>query len=80
MREVGAFAAKTHLSELLAAVEKGETITITRRGRPVARLAPIDDVAAKRAKAFADLARLQKTMPLRATMDEVLEWIAEGRK
>jgi prevent-host-death family protein len=80
MREVGAFEAKTHLSELLAAVEKGETITITRRGRPVARLAPIDDVAARREKALADLARLQKTMPLRATMDEVLEWIAEGRK
>jgi prevent-host-death family protein len=37
---VGSFEAKTHLSELLARVEKGETITITRHGTPVARLVP----------------------------------------
>lgn len=41
MREIGAFEAKTHLSELLAAVEAGETITITRRGKPVARMVPV---------------------------------------
>lgn len=41
MREVGAFEAKTHLAELLAAVEAGETVTITRRGRPVAQLVPM---------------------------------------
>jgi len=38
---VGAFEAKTHLSELLARVEEGEQITITKHGRPVARLTPI---------------------------------------
>jgi prevent-host-death family protein len=37
---VGAFEAKTHLSELLARVEEGEQITITKHGRPVARLTP----------------------------------------
>ena len=30
--------AKTHLSELLAAVERGEEVLISRRGKPVARL------------------------------------------
>lgn len=41
MREVGVLEAKTHLSSLLAAVEKdGETVTITRHGRAVARLSP----------------------------------------
>lgn len=40
MREIGAFEAKTHLSELLAAAEAGESVTITRRGVPVARLVP----------------------------------------
>ena len=39
---VGAFEAKTHLSELLERVEKGEVVTITRRDRPVARLVPIE--------------------------------------
>lgn len=38
---VGAYQAKTHFSELLAKVESGEEITITRHGTPVARLVPI---------------------------------------
>lgn len=38
MLEVGAFEAKNRLSELLNAVERGEEVTITRRGRAVARL------------------------------------------
>ena len=46
MREIGAFEAKTHLSALLDAVAAGEEITITRRGKPVAKLAPIIDAAA----------------------------------
>ena len=37
MREVGVLEAKTHLSSLLAAVEAGEDVVITRHGRPVAR-------------------------------------------
>ena len=40
MRSVGAFEAKTHLAALLDAVSGGEQITITRHGRPVARLVP----------------------------------------
>lgn len=43
MPEVGAFEAKTHLSELLDRVAQGETLVITRRGRAVARLGPADD-------------------------------------
>jgi len=34
--KVGAFQAKTHLSQLLDEVEKGAVVTVTRRGRPVA--------------------------------------------
>lgn len=41
MKTVGAFAAKTHLSSLLDEVAKGEEITITRHGTPVARLTPV---------------------------------------
>ena len=32
--------AKSHLSDLLATVEAGEEIVITRRGKPVARVIP----------------------------------------
>jgi prevent-host-death family protein len=40
MTEIGAFEAKNKLSALLDRVEQGEEITITRHGRPVARLIP----------------------------------------
>jgi prevent-host-death family protein len=40
MAEVGAFEAKNKLSALLDQVERGAEITITRRGRPVAKLVP----------------------------------------
>lgn len=39
---VGAFDAKTHLSQLLDRVAQGERIQITRRGRPVAQLVPCE--------------------------------------
>jgi len=37
---VGLFEAKTHLSDLVARAFAGETITITKHGRAVARLVP----------------------------------------
>ena len=43
MDTVGAFEAKTHLSALLDRVERGERFTITRHGKPVAKLMPADD-------------------------------------
>lgn len=38
MTTVGAFEAKTHFAALLAKVAAGEEVTITKHGRPVARL------------------------------------------
>ncbi|PVM82017.1 type II toxin-antitoxin system Phd/YefM family antitoxin [Caulobacter endophyticus] len=47
MREVGVLEAKTHLSALLEAVEKGgEAVLITRNGRPVAKLLPAQEAIA----------------------------------
>jgi len=40
MITVGSFEAKTKLAELLDKVEDGEVVTITRRGKAVARLVP----------------------------------------
>lgn len=42
METVGAYEAKTHLSELLDRVAQGAYITITRHGVPVAVLQPVD--------------------------------------
>lgn len=43
MATVGAFEAKTHLSELLDRVARGERITITRHGVPAALLVPVEE-------------------------------------
>jgi len=40
---IGAFEAKTHLSDLLDRVARGEKITITRHGVPAALLVPITE-------------------------------------
>jgi prevent-host-death family protein len=39
--EIGAYEAKTHLPALLERVQRGEQITITKHGKPIARLVPI---------------------------------------
>lgn len=41
MHDVNVHEAKTHLSRLLARVERGEEVVISRSGKPVARLVPI---------------------------------------
>lgn len=40
LRSVSVAEAKAHLSELLDAVEKGERVQITRRGKPIADIVP----------------------------------------
>ncbi|CAN5293517.1 MAG: type II toxin-antitoxin system Phd/YefM family antitoxin [Gemmatimonadetes bacterium] len=42
MTEINIHQAKTHLSRLLRRVAAGEEIVISRAGKPVARLVPID--------------------------------------
>ena len=41
MASVGAYEAKTHLAQLLDRVARGERITITKHGVPVAVLGPV---------------------------------------
>ena len=40
IREIQASETKTHLLQILDEVERGETVIITRHGRPIARLVP----------------------------------------
>jgi prevent-host-death family protein len=42
MASINIYDAKTQLSKLIARVEAGEQITISRNGRPAARLVPVD--------------------------------------
>lgn len=47
MTTVNIHEAKTHFSELVAAVERGEEVVIARRGKPVARLVAPEPPARK---------------------------------
>jgi prevent-host-death family protein len=78
--EIGAFDAKTRLSELLRKVDRGERFTITVRGRAVARLIPAkpERDAAKVARAVEGLLNLKRIEGISG--DTVLEWIREGRE
>jgi prevent-host-death family protein len=58
MREVGVFETKTHLSELLAAVEAGEAVIITHRGKAIARLVPVHGKGSDRLVALTRLRAL----------------------
>jgi prevent-host-death family protein len=78
--EIGAFDAKTRLSEILRKVEQGERFTITVRGRAVADLIP---AAPDRSQARVDAAveaLLHFPRIEGIPGDTVLEWIREGRK
>lgn len=48
MDTVNIHEAKTHLSRLIDRVEAGEEIVIAKRGKPVARLVPLQPVPARR--------------------------------
>ncbi len=50
MKTVGAYEAKTHLSDLLEQVSTGESILITSHGVPIARLCPAPDQPHKTVK------------------------------
>jgi prevent-host-death family protein len=79
MAEVGAFEAKTHLSHLLERVERGETITITRHGKPVARLLPIARSSRdERLRAITELKELRAGQTLGGL--PVRELIEQGRR
>ncbi len=52
MKTVQLHEAKAQLSELIDAVQKGEEITISKYGKPVARLSGIEVLSEKRALGF----------------------------
>lgn len=80
MREIGAFEAKNRLSELLDAVVAGEEITITRRGKPVAKIVRHD--ASGRERALEAIERVTKLREKFILGDDatVRDLIDDGRR
>lgn len=80
MATVGAYEAKTHLSRLLDLVARGERVTITKHGRPVAVLVPAGpEQMGSRAEVVAELQRFRRGRTLGAgeTVERLVE---EGRR
>lgn len=81
---IGAYDAKTRLSELLDRVERGEQIVITRHGRPIARLVPEgghDKAAAREAVArLVELGRQLNNQGVNLTDEEIRTLRDEGRR
>ena len=80
---VGAYEAKTHLSELLARVAGGERITITKHGVPVAVLQSPDPVPTKNVRqVLAGIRSLREELRRRGALvpqAEIRTWLEEGR-
>ncbi len=77
--EVGAFDAKTKLSEILRKVEQGERFTITRRGKAVADVVPSQ--VRNRRRASEAVRRLLAMPRIEGIPPETVKaWIEEGRK
>lgn len=80
MREIQASEAKTHLPSLLDDVERGETLIITRHGKPVARIVPEAEICeAELKRLFAEIKEFRKTLP-RISVEEILSARHEGHK
>lgn len=80
MDSVGAFEAKTHLSELLDRVRQGERITITRHGIPEAMLVPVEETGSRltHREIVEGMRALRKR--IRPDSVSVREMVNEGRR
>lgn len=76
MTKVGAYEAKTRLSELLELVARGERVVITKHGVPVAVLVPIGPQADPK-EVVAELRSFRKGRKLKPI--SIQELIEEGR-
>ena len=94
-REVSLSEAQERLPELLREIERGDTLAITRNGKQVARLAPPEpnganlegeetpeEALARRTAAVEEFMRESERADWargRVTLEEIREWINEGR-
>lgn len=84
---VGIRELKNRLSEYVERVEAGEVVTITKRGRPVARVMPADVppalarlVAEGKLEWSGGKPELPEPTPLRGEGPTMAEYVVEGRR
>jgi len=80
MRDIQASEAKTHLPQILDEVERGQTVRITRHGRPIARIVPeFDRRQAEVDQVITNLQALRSRIAS-TSVDELLAWRHEGHR
>ncbi len=79
MTTIGSYQAKTHFSELLERVRKGEEIVITRRGVPIARWTPHRQSSKDIKEAFRKMRELRRGNRLGKDLT-IRDLIEEGRR
>ena len=76
---IGAFEAKTHLPQLLERVARGESLTITKYGKPVARLVPVDSCRKQAREAAARIIERRQNIE-RVSLQQLLATVHEGHR
>lgn len=80
MRKIGVHEAQTHLPKILDRVARGESLTITRYGRPVARLVPAENEDRQRAEQAAQRIANRRRRLKQASVADLIGAIHEGRR
>ena len=80
MTTVSTYEAKTQLPRLIRAAERGETVIITRHGKPVAQLGPVQDRRREEIAEVIERMKRARAKRPRVTVEEILAARDEGRK
>jgi len=80
MREISVREANQNFSQVIAAVERGETIVVTKNGRPVAKITPQSQDRASDPEWRASFAALRKSLRSKRGSGRRVEAITEDDK
>lgn len=80
IKKIGSYEAKTHLSSLLDSVAKGEKIIITRKGTPIAILAPYQEENLSIENGIQALLNFKKKNKLKLSNALIAKMREEGRR
>lgn len=79
MRTLQAAEAKTHFLRILDDVERGETVIITRRGKPVARLSPEAEIQREQVQSAIEQMKALRQKIGKMPLEEILSARNEGQ-
>jgi prevent-host-death family protein len=79
MQSIQASEAKTHFLRILDDVERGESVIVTRHGKPIARITPEREIDPEKVKRTAESMRALRQRIGKLSLEEILSSRDEGR-